>query len=1008
MFSAARVATSFVVVLTVFSIAGFSQLSSVDPSFAPVVSSTLASDGVAVQADGKAIIWGGNIVVDGVAKGRVARLNVDGSVDNTFAYCNCLLDTVNNAAVQSDGKILVAGTANNHARVARLNSDGSQDTSFASVFNDGGSTTSNATFNTFQPDGKLIVQLTEGFNTGYHQASVVRLNTDGSRDTSFTAIFYDAGQIISGGLDALAIDLSGKIYTATTVFSGAGTTSYLKRYNSNGTPDSGWTAPNVGPSFSRYGGLAVESDGSLLISGNFDSVNGVSKPRLVRILPAGNVDLGFTAPPLGSGGGQLSPLPSGKILVAYNITGNGLLTRVNSDGSADGTFALSPTVNVITSKYTVDLSGRILFFGVSSTSAARLFRLNPPGDADASFNPNITRYGIVRSLAVQSDGKVVVAGNFIQLNGVERALIGRVNSDGTLDPTFDPGTGFNQPPGRLVIQSDGKIIAAGNFTSYNGSARPGLVRLNTDGSIDNSFAPAIVGGVVTASVQSDGRILIGGNFTSIDSVARTGAARLSSAGVLDNVFNPIIGTPFISDIFQQSDGKIMVGGSFSGVNGFNRTAMVRLNDDGSLDMTFDSTGVGAITKIWRQPDGKYIVDGNNANLRRRNANGSSDNTFTSPTLDTFGGSGRSVDAVIVQADGTLIVGGRFDTVNGITRRNLLRLTANGSVDRPFFPSGADAAVRAAVRQADGKVIIGGEFGKVGGVSRAGSARLTIAPYHAVAPFDFDGDGRADISVLRSSTNRWYELLSSNSTVAEETFGLAGDIPTPADFDGDGITDESIFRPSNGQWWYKSSINGSQVVNNLGVAGDIPRPSDFDGDGRADFVVFRPSTNTWRRFGSSVGLVADAVFGLAGDQPLVGDFDGDGKSDLAIFRPSSGDWWYAASSAGNQFRTAHWGQNGDIPVPADYDGDGKTDHAIFRPSDGGWYIYNSGNGSFTILPFGLSSDRPVAADYDSDGRADIAVFRPSTGAWYLLQSTSGFAGAQFGISTDTALPGSLIP
>ena len=1015
MIFAKRIAASVIAVLTVFSVFGYSQPSTLDPTFAPVPSLNWSADdllgkGVAVGPDGKPVIWGGNIVVDGFAKGRVARLNVDGSVDNTFNYCNCLLDELTNAEVQTDGKVLIAGSRTGQARVYRLNLDGSEDVTFSGVFNVGSSAGSNAAFYSIQSDGKILVLLRQYFAGGFHQGDVLRLNSDGSIDAGFTPINYDAGRLIGGSLEALAIDAAGRYYVAITVFSGPSTTAYLRRHNADGTLDNSWTEPNVAPASKRYFGLAVEPDGSLLISGQFSSVNGVGKSNLVRILPAGNVDLNFTAAVLGTAAGQLQVLPGGKILVGYYITGQGTLTRVNHDGSPDGTFILSPTVSVITSKYVVDPMGRILFVGVSSSAVRRLFRLNPNGDADGSFNPNVTKYGSILSLAIQSDGKVLLGGSFSQLNGTARAMIGRVNTDGTLDPTFDPGSGFNGPPSRLVVQSDGKIIAAGSFTSYNGSARAGLVRINPDGGIDASFNPTITGGsVLTVSLQTDGRILIGGSFTMVDGSSRTGVARLSSGGVLDNVFNPIIGNPSVTEIFQQADGKIMVGGGFSGVNGFNRSGMVRLNDDGSLDMTFDATGVGTVTRIWPQPDGKYIVDGN-FTVRRRNANGSADSSFISPVFEVADSNGRSVDTVIVQPDGTLIVGGRFDTVNGVTRRNLIRLRANGVVDKFFFPLGADGPVRASLRQPDGKVIIGGEFGKVSGANRDAVARLNVAPFQLPSPFDFDGDGRADISVVRPSTDRWYELFSGTGAVYEETFGLAGDILAPADFDGDGITDEAIYRPSNGQWWFRSSVSGGLVLNVFGLNGDIPRPSDFDGDGKADFVLFRPSNNTWYRIGSLTPQqqATPVTFGLNGDQPLVGDFDGDGKGDIAVFRPSNGDWWYAATSADGAFRTVHWGQTGDIPVPADYDGDGKTDYAVYRPSEGGWYIYNSSNGSFTTTAFGINTDRPVAADYDGDGRADIAVFRPSTGIWYLLRTTSGFAGYQFGISTDIALPGALIP
>ena len=114
----------------------------------------------------------------------------------------------------------------------------------------------------------------------------------------------------------------------------------------------------------------------------------------------------------------------------------------------------------------------------------------------------------------------------------------------------------------------------------------------------------------------------------------------------------------------------------------------------------------------------------------------------------------------------------------------------------------------------------------------GSASSTLSNR---TPFDFDGDGRADVSVFRPSTNTWYHLYSGNSSAGVLNFGASGDIAAPADYDGDAKTDLGVFRPSTGQWWYLSSVTNTGVMAVWGEPGDIPIPGDFDGDGRADFV-----------------------------------------------------------------------------------------------------------------------------------------------------------------------------
>ncbi len=274
-------------------------------------------------------------------------------------------------------------------------------------------------------------------------------------------------------------------------------------------------------------------------------------------------------------------------------------------------------------------------------------------------------------------------------------------------------------------------------------------------------------------------------------------------------------------------------------------------------------------------------------------------------------------------------------------------------------------------------------------------------------FDYDGDGKSDLSVFRPSTGTWYIQNSGTAnTYNIQNFGVSSDTIAPADFDGDGKTDIAVFRASEGSWYVLNSSNNSASTVNFGVTGDIPVPGDFDGDDKADYAVFRPSTSTWWILRSSNRVAASVNFGVAGDKPVSGDFDGDGKNDVAIFRPSTGTWWILQSS-NNVATSVNFGVSTDLTTPADFDGDGKTDIAVYRASEATWYILNSSNNSVAIVNFGVANDKPVAADYDGDGKADIAVFRPSDNTWYLLQSTAGFGAQVLGSSGDIPTPNAFV-
>lgn len=281
--------------------------------------------------------------------------------------------------------------------------------------------------------------------------------------------------------------------------------------------------------------------------------------------------------------------------------------------------------------------------------------------------------------------------------------------------------------------------------------------------------------------------------------------------------------------------------------------------------------------------------------------------------------------------------------------------------------------------------------------------FTLSP--PKTPFDFDGDGKADISIFRPLNGQWWYQRSLDNAVWATTFGTSTDKPVPADFDGDGKTDIAVYRPSTGEWFILRSSNLSYFSVPFGISTDKPAPGDFDGDGLADITVFRPSEGTWY-IGKSSGGTQISQWGAAGDIPVNRDYDGDAKSDLAIFRPADGSWWINRSTAG-VFSTP-FGVGTDKPVPADFTGDGKTDIAVWRPGNGSWYVLRSEDFSFFAVPFGANGDKPAAADYDGDGKADLAVFRPDGANWFIQRSTAGILIQQFGTTGDIPTPAAFVP
>ncbi len=362
---------------------------------------------------------------------------------------------------------------------------------------------------------------------------------------------------------------------------------------------------------------------------------------------------------------------------------------------------------------------------------------------DTTFNPGAGFDADVRALAIQSDGKIIAGGYFTTFNGVSEKYLTRLNSDGSLDATFNSGTGPDGSVRAIAIQLDGKILVGGDFSSYNGSSRKRLLRLNTDGTLDVTFniGTGFNAGVASIAIQADGKIIVGGEFTTFTGLARNYIARLNSDGTLDTTFYQ--GTVFnqeVTSIRFQSDGKIIAGGNF-----LKRT--LRLNSDGTLDNSFNS-GTGFNGKVWSveiQTDDKVIAVGtfslyngvSRNHICRLNADGTLDATFNPGT-----GFSSTVFSSAIQTDGKIIVGGAYTTFNSIARKNIIRLNIDGTVDTTFNPGTGftvpgvqNSYVFSLAIQPDGRILAGGNFTAFDGTGRNRIVRLYNSVLSSIETYD---------------------------------------------------------------------------------------------------------------------------------------------------------------------------------------------------------------------------------------------------------------------------------
>ena len=559
-----------------------------------------------------------------------------------------------------------------------------------------------------QPDGKILLggeftALSPNGGAAVTRHRIARLNADGTLDPDFKPN-------ANGAVDAIVVQPDGKIlvggqFSGTNSIGGQ-TRNYIARLDPT-TGDADSFDPDANGIVRT---IALQTDGKVLAGGVFTTIGGQTRNHIARLNAVfGAADVSFD-PDANDVVRVITLQPDGKSLVGGQFTGansiggktRNYIARLDTNGVAD---SFNPNANDVVRAIAVQADGKILAGGVftgansiGSQTRNHIARLDPTTGTADSFNPNAN--GDVLVITLQTDGKILAGGDFTGANsigGQTRNRIARLNPATGLADSFDPKA--DDTVRTIAQQPDGKILAGGVFTTNAPSggasvARNRIARLETDGRLDRTFIDLGIGGVAVyaTAVQPDGKILIGGDFTSFTIggvvMARHFIARLNSDGTLDTAFNPDPNSPVYS-LAVQPDGKVLMGGPFTVVNFQTRNHLARVDAvTGDLDLTFDPNVTGSF-----------------------------------------------VYSIAVQGDGKILAGGFFTSIGGQPRTNIARLDAvTGAADLTFAPN-ANFLVTSIAVQPDGRILAGGGFTSIGGQSRAAIARLDATTGAAEVSFD---------------------------------------------------------------------------------------------------------------------------------------------------------------------------------------------------------------------------------------------------------------------------------
>jgi uncharacterized delta-60 repeat protein len=680
---------------------------------------------IALSSDGKIYVAGAFTEFNGFQTAGLVRLNLDGSLDETFRITSSF-QNVYGLAVQPDGKLLVSAQ-----KIYRLNSDGSID----STFNEGVGVNGYADI-TLQADLKILVWGWFQKVNGVSQSGLARLNNDGSLDTNFKGF---AGATYSA-VKTLALQSDGKIIIGGPFEISTGEKLIFARLNADGSYDSSFASL----SSSNYGvsQVVVQSDDRIVVSGG-----PLGKGNEVfRVSSEGIRDPSFqfsteflTTHPSTTILGDRKD----RILMFDMLTFEGFpidMVRVNQDGSRDWSFDPGPLyggvawpISEVRPLALVQSDGKILMVRAIDNDVVNkdeIVRLNESSSASVFY------FGSSAAVIPEANGtatlQVIRGGpaNFSSCVGwrlvPESATPGKDYVDGSGQLVFGPGERVKS----IEVKSiDDEVVAETGETfdviledpSENGeitAPASAKITIQDDDLADKNFDPGLKKGdsVISFLVQPDGKIVVSGFFTNVHGVPRNGFARLFSDGSLDTSFNAGNETFGWSSMLLLPDGKIIIGRGETNSAGIKREVISRLTEDGQLDPSFYYDGKDrgfliSTDQLLLQPDGKILVRGligfksltfNGFRLLLRlNADGRVDDSFDT-TLPPEDLTGDVATCMGIQSDGKIIVGRRPSSVSP----SLIRLFPDGTRDLSFITLDSSTTPDIMIVQPDGKILIG--------------------------------------------------------------------------------------------------------------------------------------------------------------------------------------------------------------------------------------------------------------------------------------------------------------